>query len=136
MVSYRTQGTPDSRIIKERQVKHYEAEIHHATLTMPDAWGVDHGFEVEWRAEAVWDVALGHENIGAVPVIWVDAPPVYVARGNTGNVVLRKDVRQVAFDREHVMEASRARHRGGVAARDVPDRTRVLARRGQPPDHR
>ncbi len=99
---------PRFRVLRERDARREQALIRTATLAAYDAWGARHEIDVEWRAEIVRGVALGHENIGEVPIVWVDHPPVHLTRSVVdGGVDVRRDVVQVTFERQDIVEGCR-----------------------------
>lgn len=93
------------RVLSERDARQEQAIVRKTSLSAHDAWGVLHEIDVEWRAQIVPGVALGHANIGQSPIVWVDHPPVSLQRSNRhGGVIRRTPAVQVTFERTAVVE--------------------------------
>lgn len=95
-------------IVKEHVAEQREAQSRRATVSAIDAWGTTTHYEIEWRPEIVRGVMLGHENIGEVPIVWLDVPPVTAVKSaGTGIVYLKSWPVQVTGESEQVVEAVR-----------------------------
>jgi hypothetical protein len=85
-----------------------ESEVKTATVSATDAWGTTTHYEVEWLPEVVRGVMLGHENVGEVPIVWLNEPPVCAVKSNgTGIVYLTTPAVQVTGEGQQVVEGVR-----------------------------
>ena len=97
-----------TKIIRESLGEAIERQPQTTVISEYDAWNHVHHFRITWMPEVVRDVALGHENIGQVPIVWDGECPVRAGHSRTtGGVVLKSDAVQVAFERCAVVEACR-----------------------------
>lgn len=95
-------------IMDERRAERAEQVVRKTTLSAIDAWGTTTHYEIEWRSEVVRGVMLGEENVGDVPVVWVDFPPVEAVKSRgTGIVYLKTWPVQVTGQQQQVVEGVR-----------------------------
>jgi|GEM_PF-984926 len=78
--------------------------VRRTTLVGQDAWGVEHRVPVAWRAQIVEGAMLAQENVGRVPVVWLDTPPCHLVRSFGGGLDIATNVVRVTGDRQEIVE--------------------------------
>lgn len=82
-------------------------EIRRETLEMNDAWGRPQRFRVAWIPEDVTGFDAGLENSGHRTWSFDGECPVYLARGQHGDVVVRRKVDRLTGSEERIVESHR-----------------------------